>query len=377
MKEFSFVPHPDFLARAKDFYAKYDSSWILGTGDQRFSRATLKEKKRICRFCNCDSSKVTFKNDAHLVSDFIGNTDLFSNFECDECNTRFGQFESDLANYIGISRSILGLNGHRKAPSFVAKKLSVKSRSFIGNNILILSKEDLLEYNSIEDRKSGKTTITYDKPSYVPINVYKALVKAALSILPEDEVRNNYTLGIHFLQGKFNISGAHIDGYKLPFQYNMPLHIMVFKKRCDEDLVPTHIIGFYFQNQIIYLPLPFHKHDIAGYKQEIKIPYPPPIFCIENPSINVTPFPFDADLSGLNKVSDDKETMTMIIDPEYLNSAYKYDPSNDSFSTGEYDSINAKYIIITKNGFVLNTDQVRELSEFIKMEEDKLSIQGL
>ncbi len=370
----NFAPHPFFPERARLFYEKYDVLELLGTGDNRYSRKALKKRSiRVCRFCNRDCSRTTFKNDSHLVSRFIGNTDLFSDFECDECNNKFGQFEKDLSYFIGISRSITGLNGERKAPSFVASRLSAKSRSFIGQNILILSKKDLNEENSEEDRRAGKTTITYTKPPYIPSNVYKALVKAALSILSEDEVGKNYSKGIEYLMGGNFLSGAHISGYTLPFEINMPLHIQIFKKRNAADCIPTHVFGFYFQNHIIYLPLPLHKEDIPFYNRKMDMPYAPPYFLHGNPVVNIVPSSYQRDLSSNEIVNDDKESMIMMINPDFFATSYKYDPIEDEFVKGENNPLNTKYIIVTRAGTTFTKEQVRELTEFLKREEADLT----
>ncbi len=372
--EMNFSPHPSFLQRARFFYEKYDVSEILGTGDDRYSRRTLKKRSdRICRFCKRGGSETTFNNESHLVSRFMGNTDLFSDFECDECNSKFSLFETELSYFIGISRSITGLHGERKAPSFVASRLSVKSRSFIGQNILILAKKDLNEENTEENRRAGKTTITYTKPPYIPSNVYKALMKSALSILSKEEVEVNYIEGIKYLQAGGDLKGAHINGYTLPFDINMPLHVQVYKKRNAVDNIPTHVFGFYFQNHIIYLPLPLHKDDFAFHDKEIEMPYAPPYFLVENPVVNIIPTAYEKNLSSNEKLNDDKETMIMMINPNSYKSGYKYDPNKDEFLEGEYNPINTKFIIITKAGTVFTKNQARELTEFLKNEEVELT----
>src|SRR5688572_20545129 len=185
---------PDFKSWEESFEEKYYQVDYIINRNPDFRKPGKGKKAiegRICRFCGGDHTQKKFVRDAHLVSKYLGNTTLFSSFECDECNEKFGKVESDLANYMGLSRSILGLSDISQAPGLVAKRLKVKSRSFYGHNILILSKQDINEVNTPEERKSGIIKIPYTKPPYVPSNVFKGLLKAAFSILPEDEVKNN------------------------------------------------------------------------------------------------------------------------------------------------------------------------------------------
>lgn len=74
---------PRFEEQARLVYEHYDLVDIIGTGDERYSTKSLKPKKqRVCLFCGGVFGEVTFKSDAHLLSKHLGNSDLFSDFEC-------------------------------------------------------------------------------------------------------------------------------------------------------------------------------------------------------------------------------------------------------------------------------------------------------
>ncbi|HSY61040.1 MAG TPA: hypothetical protein VK796_04145, partial [Cytophaga sp.] len=170
-------PHPDFADRAKLFFNKYELLTIKGPGNPNYSKRRLKKyKDRTCRFCGRSFPVTNFYNYSHLLPQLIGNGDMYSDFECDECNVIFSSYENDLAEFLGISRSITGMSGTKKTHGFVARKLSAKSRSFIGNNILIIAPEDL-------KREGNKTMITYTKNPFTPANVYRSFLKSALSLL--------------------------------------------------------------------------------------------------------------------------------------------------------------------------------------------------
>lgn len=73
--------------------------------------------------------KFTLK-DAHIISELLGNHHLVSNFECDVCNSIFGNYESDLANFLGITRTIQSVKGKKnKIPKFPSYDNQLKAES--------------------------------------------------------------------------------------------------------------------------------------------------------------------------------------------------------------------------------------------------------
>lgn len=113
-----------------------------------------------CRFCGKQKTAKDFKKVAHVLSRCIGNNTLFSTYECD----------------------------------------------------LYESEEPIAEID--EDTKNVKVQ---GKRSYVPVLVYKALVKMALSVLAESEMVN-YPTTLACLQGvdlknKFMVKYKMFGGY--------------------------------------------------------------------------------------------------------------------------------------------------------------------
>lgn len=168
---------PEMDEFAKNFYQHYKVVDFVFIGDERFSKKWLKVKsKRTCLFCGRSMPDTSFGNLAHIVPQLIGNSSLYSDFECDECNQNFSKYENDLANYIGFSRSINGIHSKKMASGLVAKKLIIKSRTFVGENILVIAPEDV-------NRDGPTTSLRYTKNHYIPDHLYKSLLKSALSLL--------------------------------------------------------------------------------------------------------------------------------------------------------------------------------------------------
>ena len=339
------LTHPAFEERSKLFYEKYNLKDILITGDSRYSKRSLKTSlKRTCIFCKRSNPETTFSNHSHLIPQLIGNPDLYSDFECDKCNAIFSTFENDLANFLGISRSISGLNGN-------------KSRSYIGNNILIIAPEDF--------ERVGKTTnIKYIKNAFIPSHVYKSLIKSALSIIGDNEVSLNYEHAIQYLQGNGEIrEGAFISGYKLSFKLNLPLHVYFFEKKRNSEKIPTHIIVFHFQNNIISLPVPLHRNDICFYKNPYDIPIPPPYFTNQQSLENAMPSGFHRDLSSNESIINEEEIIKYSLDTEDLSNSCVYNPSIDEVTQNIYERGPIKFLIMTRDGVTVDP---KTFSTFIK-----------
>ncbi|MCW3108918.1 MAG: endonuclease [Segetibacter sp.] len=348
------IPHPDFFEKAELFLDKYELSCVVIGGDERYSKRNLKGYSfRTCRFCQGSYPDVTFSNYSHLLPQLIGNTNLYSDFECDDCNAMFSGYENDLAEYLAISRSIVGLQGQKKAASFTARKMKAKSRSFIGDNILILAPEDV--------KMDGNTTsISYIKNPYIPSKVYKAILKSALSLLGDDDIERNCRAARAYLMNTISMKdGAFITGYRLPFTINLPLHVFCFTKKNQDDRIPDHLICFNFQNHILSIPLPSDELAKPG---DLNVVIPPPYFINQEIMKQSHPISFMHDLSSDIQVLDDEEIISFQMDPKDLENMSCYDPVTDTHAQRPFDRSGIKHIIITKEGVAVDP---KELSKFI------------
>jgi len=149
------------------------------------SQKTLKAKNdRICRFCGKSMPDVKFKSDAHFIPEFLGNKEYFSDFECDTCNHRFGIYENEFANFLGISRTLTMTKGKKGVPTFKSPD----------KNLTIREKESgLLDINEVESNKNIKKdsdtmTIKTAMHPYCSISIFKSLVKIGLSMVPNENI---------------------------------------------------------------------------------------------------------------------------------------------------------------------------------------------
>ena len=95
----------------------------------------IKKENRGCLFCFNHAPDVGFHKIAHAISETVGNKILVSYFECDECNTRFGELlEDSLGKYMLPFKMITQVYG--KKNKLVAKDNSEDDSLTYGRNIL-------------------------------------------------------------------------------------------------------------------------------------------------------------------------------------------------------------------------------------------------
>lgn len=108
----------DTNKRLKFFECNYDiiSKYYLRDIKDKSERIYLGNKNnKVCRFCGKTEPEVTFEKDAHAISNLLGNQMLFTYYECDKCNSKFGEkLETNLANFLGISRTYYGIKGKKE-----------------------------------------------------------------------------------------------------------------------------------------------------------------------------------------------------------------------------------------------------------------------
>ena len=146
--------------------------------------------KKICRFCGKGSNETKFKMKAHVMPEFMGNKYCFSNFECDSCNSYFGELEDSLSNFAGILNTLSTVKGKKGYSKF--KDNTEKYELFADDFRKIIMRDEDPEKNEsfVIDEKSNRMNINVMQPGYIPQDVYKSLVKIALCMMNESDIRD-------------------------------------------------------------------------------------------------------------------------------------------------------------------------------------------
>jgi len=220
--------------------------------------------KKVCRFCKKSFPYVTFKNKAHAFPEYIGNTILFSNDECDICNKKFGEHhETHLGNYLLPDRAALGIKKKSRKPTF---KINYNhSKIFLGKHQLkIMDTPEKRVYKINEEKK--EIEIEFERKAYIPRAVFKCLAKMAISIAPEVELPflkdtidwiNNIDYG--------NDNCHPSSEFKILF-IRFPrrlggIEAYLYKRKRDDFQSPYMIFGILFSDLFFQIVLPFTQKD--------------------------------------------------------------------------------------------------------------------
>lgn len=142
---------------------------------------------KCCRFCKKPYSPQAFSQRTHIVSESLGNRGMISTDECNDCNNLFSRIEQDffIANkYFLILDNIIGKNGN--SPCFDQGNF----KFYNSGEHLVIQVPSSEKKPILRSIKNGQLLIERmgNNDKFRPINVYKSLVKYALSILPSEKL---------------------------------------------------------------------------------------------------------------------------------------------------------------------------------------------
>lgn len=257
--------------RARIFLNQYNTIKLIVVNESSNIGDLKNKKNRKCRFCDKDSTETTFNNKAHSIPHFLGNNSLFSDFECDQCNSIFSRYETDLAEYFKVHRTIYGTKGKKGIPKIETDNKAKRISQDNAGMISFIDKEIPVNPNGINFSI---------KKTYTPINVYKALVKIALSLLDDKDFKYyKVFVRLYLLEDKNDseiFPLAKIGLYELGRENKVDeLRCVLFQKKVDTD-IPFHFFSLYYENMILTFHLPLHQYDYTkGYYSAMKVQLPP------------------------------------------------------------------------------------------------------
>lgn len=245
---------------------------------------------RICRFCGSayNPPHTTFKSDAHIIPEFLGNKHLTNPFECDQCNNKFSEYENHLKNYLGIIPTVLGTKGKKnKRPTHPSRDNMAKAEF---SSKLSIEEKHLEFINSANGKAlhfnptTGSLTIQAANQPYIPFLAYKALVKIGLSCISETDT-SQYAEAFKMLNNKSLVPNG-IMPFTFVTQTSIDVdrpRVYLFKKNSNGSSLPSHVVILQYGNLLFQYFLPLNKGDKYYQKsqQPIFIHWHPPLFPIE------------------------------------------------------------------------------------------------
>ena len=120
----------------------------------------------------------------------MGNVSLISTDECDACNQAFGKsFEDHFARLTHLLRTFLRIRGKRGYPKYAPQDKSYEISYDSTSNFLSLTENAEARFVT-EDLINKTLNVSVKCPTHIPLEVYRCLVKAGYSLLPDAELPN-------------------------------------------------------------------------------------------------------------------------------------------------------------------------------------------
>lgn len=223
------------------------------------------KSKRVCRFCKLQSPDVSFKKEAHAISEALGNKKLVLNEECDSCNEFFDEYvERDFVFYHDLVRTMFGVkNKENKTPKMKGRNFEFFKDEDKNLNVAIVSSD-----------KSGKSqeppkSVSFNTGNKIRVqNIYKALCKFALSVM-DKEFLDYFSDTIDWIRNE-NVAErlpkiAVLNSYS--FFTERPEVTLFFRNNNNYDL-PFLVVEFRFTYYMYIFIVPFSSKDKVNFLDE-------------------------------------------------------------------------------------------------------------
>lgn len=220
-----------------------------------------RSQNKVCRFCGRNEQETTFDTIAHAIPECLGNKQIICLDECDNCNKDFANnIEDHLAAITLPYRVINMIEGKKKIPSYQTQDQKSKINIEDAENkfMKIISRENS-EF-LVLDEENKNIRIEYDLPSHIPSAAYKTLVKMALSIMSNEQIKN-FTILNSWIQEKdhnktlmnpLNVFMTFIPGIN-PFKETT---VFLLKKYTKREEYPDSMFILAFGNVMYQIVLP-------------------------------------------------------------------------------------------------------------------------
>jgi len=223
-----------------------------------------KIKSKTCRYCDRTDKETTFTQDTHLLPELIGENDILTFDECDICNNLFSDYESNFSIFIRPYITLLGIKGKKKIPAFQSRTIerNEETRTTFKHR---QENQKELHIQRIDDYSINTVDKTFEvlfrKPPFVPLKVYKSLLKIGLSLLPTKFDKYNKEAFKWLTKREENLNFirlSFITTLKRSYFEKPSADLYRAKKLLKgKQEFPEHILILCFANQVIQIFLPF------------------------------------------------------------------------------------------------------------------------
>ncbi|MDN8593207.1 HNH endonuclease [Paenibacillus sp. 11B] len=282
------------------------------------------EDNRVCRFCGLNPTRVQFEKKAHAIPESIGNKHVLTYYECDMCNDFFGKtLENDLGRYSAPLRTLSLIRGKKGIPAHNKKGINVRAKDHMVH-IKVDPDSSLVEY----DKEAGEITLTLTRLSYIPMAVYKAYVKMALTMMDESDFKD-FPMTLDWIketdhllkrpQVKLYAYTKFVEGLHV---FPVPEVHLLYRQSDAPTYLPYAWLVLCTGNQVIQIMIPYSDKD-EGFKNHLEqgntwrfIPHPE--LLREGASDRL-------DWSGTEKIYNEPLQLTLVSGPGQITEEDGYD----------------------------------------------------
>lgn len=281
--------------------------------DKKTSIGEPLKKNRICRFCgntrvmpNSNSTAkitTTFKQEAHAISEALGNKTIILNEECDACNRFFAETcEKHIYTYLRCLGTLFKVkNKDNTVSSIKGKNFQITYLSEAKKNQIREGKSskstESIDANSMSERLSpealqtlstldfcisytldeGERASTGSPPENLPLKfneklslqeVYKALVKFALSVMEAKNLKG-FEKTVEWISGDRQVTQlpkiAILHSYA---SFTRGAELTIYRRTSNDGTLPLAIGEFQFTFQKIVFIIPSFNEAESSFTNE-------------------------------------------------------------------------------------------------------------
>ena len=293
------------VAQAASYYAgRYAMiAMLIQPGKKR----TLEyEAPLSCRFCRRAEPEASFRHQAHAIPESLGNKTILSRHECDDCNDFFGAgIETELGKWSKPARTLARISGANGVPTLKREGPDGYRIEHKGPTLHLSHYEKHPTFFVDEKAKTLRFELKRDR--YIPAAVYKALVKIALTMMPATEIEN-FQEALQWIRDTDHSRKL----FEAPVYYRFQpgpmrgdlIYFSLLRRKTGVTDVPYAFMVLAYGNDLLQVPLPSPKQDMAIHGKELSFPpfqLPNPF----DPAVYGTPRSAMLDLSSHEPRKDD------------------------------------------------------------------------
>jgi hypothetical protein len=212
-----------------------------------------------CRFCG-DEERSAFggKKHAHTFPEALGNKQLFSLDECRSCNGKFSIYEDALCKAVGPFLSLGGVKGKkgvRQTGRSDGEFIIQHRHRGVQRHVSVKAQKPSGDFVEIDPRTGiAKIRIPVQGDKFVPRYAFKALLKIAISLLPEEELVH-FSGVVESLQSRDIVPAVEPLQVGFSFSYignAPPVLAGMLYRRTDASVAKPYLISIFVAGSVCF-----------------------------------------------------------------------------------------------------------------------------